>query len=110
MGAVGRVEVAEAVRGGEAHGPGGVLVCRSVAQEDRDAGDKQRLRKTLDDAVEEGAEVGLCVEAATEVDEGLTVVEALLIEDAIDAALDGAFERVEDQAGDGDGGDQAPDA
>ena len=50
------------------------------------------------------------VEAAAELDQGLAVVEAFLVEDAVDAGLDGAFERIEDDAGDDDGRQQAPDA
>ena len=57
-------------------------------EEDGDAGDEQGLRQALDDGVEQGAEVGLGVEAAAEVDQGLAVVEALLVEDAVDAGLD----------------------
>ena len=91
-------------------GRAGADIGSSDGEEDGDAGDQQRLREALDDGVDQGAEVGLGVEAAAEVDQGLAVVEALLIEDAVDAGLDHALERIEDEAGDDDGGQQAPDA
>ncbi len=79
-------------------------------EEDGDAGDEEGLGEAFDDGVDEGAEVGLGVEGAAEVDEGFAVVEALLVEDAVDAGLDGALEGLEDEAGGDDGGEQAPDA
>ena len=79
-------------------------------EEDGDAGDQERLWQTLDDGVNQGAEVGLRVEGAAKVDQGLAVVEALLIEEAINPALDGALERVEDESGDKDDRKQAPEA
>ncbi len=79
-------------------------------EEDGDASDEKGLGETFDDGVEQGAEVGLGVDAAAELDQGLAVVEALLVEDAVDAGLNGAFERIEDDAGDDDGSQQSPDA
>ena len=57
-----------------------------------------------------GAEIGLGVEAAAEVDQGLAVVEALLVEEAVDAGLDAALEGIEGEAGhdDGESGPQMP--
>ena len=66
------------------------------------------MRQALDDGLDEGAEVGLGVEAAAELDEGFAVVETLLVEDAIDAGLDHALERIEEQAGDDDGERRGP--
>ena len=65
-------------------------------EEDGDAGEQQRLRQALDDGVDESAEVGLGVEGAAEVDEGLAVVEAAAIEETVDARLNDALERIED--------------
>src|SRR5665213_296995 len=81
-----------------------------VGEEDGDASDEEGLGQALDDGLDEGAEVGLGVETAAELDEGFAVVETLLVEDAIHAALDEALERIEEQAGDDDGGDEAPGA
>ena len=64
--------------------------------------------QALHDGVEQGAEVGLRVEPAAEFDQRLAIVEALLVEDPIDAGLDHALERIEDEAGDDDGGDAGP--
>ncbi len=55
-------------------------------------------------------EVGLGVQFAAEVDEGFAVVEALLVEERGRRGPGSALERVEEQAGDDDGGDQTPDA
>ena len=78
-------------------------------EEDGNAGDQKGLRETFDDGVEQGAQVGLGVQAAAKLDQRLAVVEALLIEDAIDAGLDGAFEGFEQDSGDDDSSQQTPD-
>ena len=87
----------QAVRGGQIE----VRRWRSLPslsrEKDGDAGDQQGLRQALDDGIEQGAQIGLGVEAAAEVDQRLAVVEALLVEDAIDACLDRALERIEER-------------
>ena len=110
---LGCLEFGEAVAGGElevrvAQGAPSVGV-GFFGEEDGDAGDEEGLRQALDDGVDEGAEVGLGVERAAEVDEGFAVVEALLVEDAVDVRLEEALDGLEDEAGGDDGGEQAPD-
>ena len=65
-------------------------------EKDRDPRNEQRLRQPFDDRIEQRAQVGLGIEAAAEVDERLTVVETLLVEDAVDAPLNTALKRIED--------------
>ena len=106
---IGGLQIREAVRGGQIKVPGAAIGSSlSVREEDGDAGYKQRLRQPLDDGVEQRAQVGLRVEAAAKLDQGLAVVEALLIEDAVDPSLNRALQRIEDEAGDDDGCEQAP--
>src|SRR5260370_31661753 len=52
----------------------------------------------------------LRVEASCEVGERLPVVEALLLEEAVVARLDSAFEWIEDDSGNDDSGQQSVDA
>ncbi len=66
--------------------------------------------QALDDGVEQGAEVGLGVEAAAEVDQGLAVVEALLVEETVDAALNAALEGIEGEPHHDDGDDRTVEA
>ncbi len=62
-----------------------------------DPRDQQRLRQPLHDRVDQRAQVGLRVQAAAEVDQRLAVVEALLIEDAVDPRLNRPLQRIEDR-------------
>ena len=91
---------------GVTRGFGLVFACKKHC----DAGNKQSLRQPFDDRIDEGPKVSLRVKGTTEIDQGLTVVEALLVEDAVHPCLDGSFERIEDEAGSDDGRQQTPDA
>ncbi len=77
-------------------------------EEDGDARYQQGLREAFDDGVEQGSQVGLRVQSAAEFDQGLAVVEALLIEDAVYARLNGSLQRIEDEAGDDDCSEDVP--
>ena len=101
------VKVVEAMRGGKLEVTAAFLF---AGQENRDPRDEQRLRQTLDDGVDQGAQVGLRVERPSEVDESLAIVETPAIEDAVDARLDGTLQRVEGEARNDDGREQAPGA
>src|ERR1700712_4282310 len=79
-------------------------------EKDRDTGYKQCLRQTLHNGVEQGAQIGLRVDAAAKLHQRLAVVKTLLIEGAIDPRLNRPFQRFESYAGDDDGCQQAPDA
>lgn len=107
---LGRVEIGEAVRGNEIE----VSRCKATfalgREKDSYASDEEGLGKALYDGVEQSTKVGLGVEAATELDEGFAVVKAFLIEDSVHARLNGTLERIEDDSGDDDGGEQSPDA
>ena len=116
--ALGRVEVekaeiergrlrAEAVRGDEAEALSAFIL---AGKKDGDARHQQCLRELEDDGVDERAKIGLRVEVAAEADQRLAVVEPLGIEDAIDPGLNPVLERVEEQAGDDDRGDEPPGA
>ncbi len=105
---VGRLQVRQAVRCGQFKVPLGERVIALRGEEDRDARHQQRLRQPLDDGVEQCPQIGLRVQAAAELDQGLAVVEALLIEDAVDTGLNRPFERIEDEAGDDDRSQKSP--
>jgi len=77
-------------------------------EEDSHASDEQGLGEAFNDRVEQGAEIGLGVDAATELDERFAVVEAFLIEDAIHPCLNSALEWIEDDSCDDDGREQSP--
>ncbi len=76
----------------------------------RDAGDEQRAREPVGYGGEHRVEIGFGAEAAAEFDQRLAVVVASAVEDAIDAGLNSALERIEKLRGDDDGGDEAPGA
>ena len=71
---------------------------------------RQRPREPIDDGAEQRTQIGLRAQAATELDQRLAVVVALAVEDAVDALLNGALERVEELRGNDDRGDQSPGA
>src|SRR5215469_9856437 len=77
-------------------------------KEDRDTGYQQSLRETLHDRIEQGAQIGLRIDAAAKLHQRLPVVKTLLIEGAIDPGLDHALQRIECNAGDDDCRQQAP--
>ncbi len=107
---IGGVEIGKAVGGGEVEVSRREAAFALGGEEDCDARNEKGLGETFDDGVQQGAEVGLGVDAAAEFDEGLAVVEAFLIEDTVDAGLNGSFEWIEDDSCDDDGSQQSPDA
>src|ERR1700738_1017196 len=74
-----------------------------------DPGYQQRLGQALDDGIQQGAQICLRVEASTEVNESLPVIEALLLEDAVDPRLNGSFEWIEDDSRNDDSGQPSVD-
>src|ERR1700712_3109313 len=77
-------------------------------EKDRDTGYKQCLWQTLHDGVEQGAQIGLRVDAAAKFDQRLAVVKTLLIEGAVNPRLNRPFQRFEGNAGDDNGRQQTP--
>src|SRR5712692_2696922 len=77
-------------------------------KKDGDARHQQSLRQAFHDGVEQSAQIGLRVQAAAELYEGLAVVEALLVEDAVYAGLNRSLERIEDQPRNDDRCKKAP--
>ena len=82
-----------------------VLVFR---QKDCDARYQQGARQALDDGFEQGMEIGLGTQAAAEFNQGLAVVVAVAVEDAIDPALDTTLQGLENRGDDQDREPQSP--
>ena len=85
--------------------PGSEATFALRGEEDCDTSDQKGLRKTLHDGVEQSAKIGLGVDAAAKLDESFAVVKTLLIEDTVHAGLNGAFEWIEGDSSDDDGGE-----
>ena len=81
----------------QAVGRGQSVAAVIVRKEDRDLSDGQGLREAVDDGREQGVEVGLRAESTAELDQRLPVVIALAVEELVDAFLNGALERIEEQ-------------
>ena len=94
--------------GGDQGEPGLPNTVAFVRKEDGNPRDQQRLMKPLHDRVHEGGKVGLRVQLAAKLNQRFAIVEALLVEDTIDAILNGPLQRIKHEAGDDNSADEAP--
>src|SRR6185369_208025 len=76
-------------------------------REDRYAIDIQSAREAIDDHGEQSVEIGLGVQVTSELDQRLTVVVTLAIENLIEPVGDVVLEWIKQQRGNDDGGDKS---
>ena len=95
--------------GTQAHGAGKHKAARSsrVLQENREAIDQQGLRDAIEHGTDQRFEADFVGERAAEFDQGAAIIEAIAIEEAVEARLHPFAQGFDEESGDDDGDDAA---
>ena len=107
-----RVEKAQIERAFGAHVPSSATStnwpgCAGILEEDGEAVDEQRLRNAVEHGAEQRLEADFVGERAAEFDQRAAIVEAVAIEEVVEARLHPVAQRLEQERGDDDGDHRA---